>query len=147
MKRAITKGVIFTPGARYLRNTKTGVVFPYSHDFLQNPDIIEYYPKYKKGELDSVLNTFTQYIPSYADMPSKRHPGTPFNTTEELLALDVVRRYKTESFHKWVMDDSYLMALTDKGRKWWVVGYIKYPAAIKLPKWDGGKRKEKSDDK
>lgn len=33
--------------------------------------------------------------------------------------------------------DGLLMAEYDGGRKWWVVGFVKYPEKINLPKWEG----------
>jgi hypothetical protein len=37
------------------------------------------------------------------------------------------------------MSENHLMAISDNGHHWWVVGTIKDPSVIELRKWDGGK--------
>ena len=39
------------------------------------------------------------------------------------------------------MSDEALMEISNDGFEWWVLGYIKYPKLLNLPKWDGGKFK------
>ena len=83
------------------------------------------------------MNSFKQHIPSFCDVD---HPAAvPFETTEQLLALEIVQRYKRPDFSHFAMADNALMEISDGGRYWWVVGYIKHPERINLPKWDGGK--------
>jgi hypothetical protein len=84
------------------------------------------------------MNTYKPYRnPGFMD----GQPGPPaveFETTEDLLALDDVRRsHKPDS--EYVMSDGYLMVLTNDGFEWWVLGKIGNPSEVNLPKWQGAK--------
>jgi hypothetical protein len=88
------------------------------------------------------MNHFTQHIPAFVevDLPAP----VPFETTEDLLALEVVRRYgKRKDFSHFAMSDNCLMEISDGGYHWWVVGYIEKPDEVNLPKWSGGKYRAK----
>lgn len=84
------------------------------------------------------MNSFKQHIPSFCDVD---HPAAvPFETTEELLALEIVQRYgKQPNFSHFAMSDNVLMEISDGGHHWWAVGYIEHPEQVNLPKWNGGK--------
>ena len=59
-----------------------------------------------------------------------------FETTEDLLSLEVVKRYsKDEDFSYFAIHDDCLLEICDNGQKWWVVGYIEKPEQINLPQW------------
>jgi hypothetical protein len=83
----------------------------------------------------------TQHVPNYIDCD----PYTAeVATLEELLALEWVSFWKEspndgEEFHKYsqskVDDGCYLMAEYNKGKSWWVVGYI--DEQLDLPEWKG----------
>jgi len=84
------------------------------------------------------MNLFIQHIPSMVDID----PPTeiPFETTEELLALEIVKRFgEHPNFSHFAMSDNRLMKISDEGYHWWVVGYIKHPDQVDLPKWSGAK--------
>lgn len=85
------------------------------------------------------MNSFRQHIPSGVDIS-----GTPqeyqFETTEELLRLEVVLRFSQDSnFSHFAKSDNCLMAISDGGSSWWVVGFIADPASVNLPQWDRGR--------
>lgn len=87
------------------------------------------------------MNWFLQHVPNFVDVdqPPQR---IPFETTEELLNLEVVKRYgKRPDFSHFAISDNYLMEISDGGRHWWVVGRLGDPTAVDLPQWDGGKYK------
>lgn len=89
----------------------------------------------------SPSNWFRQHIPNFVDVvdaPSK----IPFNTAEELLALEVVHRHRAyPGFYHFALSDCRLMAIYDLGFRWWVVGYVGNPGPLApyLPKWDRGR--------
>lgn len=80
------------------------------------------------------MNTFQQHIPPFVDVD--RPAPISFVGTDELLALEVVQRYKDKRFSHFAMSDEYLMVIRDGGKDWWVVGYIEKPDEIDLPKWE-----------
>ena len=84
------------------------------------------------------MNSFTQHIPSFVDTDTPS--AFPFETTEELLDLEVVQRYsKKPGFSHFAMSRNALMEISDGGHFWWVVGYIGHPEQVTLPEWDGGR--------
>ena len=88
---------------------------------------------------DIIMNKFMQHIPSFVDIDGDP-PSGEFETTEELLALEVVRRYgRSDDFSHFAISDHCLMEISDNGFKYWVVGYIKTPGLVDLPKWGGWK--------
>jgi len=87
------------------------------------------------------MNKFRQHIPTFVDT-DKPLPIYKFETTEELLRLEVVQRYsKWEKFSYFAIGENYLMIIGDDGFYWWVVGYVDDPTTVDLPKWDGPKYK------
>ena len=86
------------------------------------------------------MNQFTQHIPSFVDRRDPA-PTTEFSTTEELLSLDVVQRYKGPKFSHFALEGNCLMAISDEGFQWWVAGYIKDPSTVELPQWNGWKHR------
>lgn len=80
-----------------------------------------------------------QHIPSFIYRAEK--PTTvEFETTEQLLSLEIVQRYTTrKDFSHFAIDDNCLIEVSDHGFYFWVVGYIKYPKLVDLPKWEGWK--------
>lgn len=96
------------------------------------------------------MNRFRQHIPSFIDV--ERPEWIEFETTEDLLSIDVVKQWvKTmdgKPFSHFAVSGNYLMAIHDDSFHWWAVGYIDKPDAVDLPKWHGGKyRAELSDGK
>lgn len=89
------------------------------------------------------MNKFQQHIPNFVDNRDPV-PVYEFETTKELLNLDIVKKYiDGRDYHKFVMSDNYLMIIWEDGFRWWVVGYITNPSNVDLPKWDGGKHRGK----
>jgi len=85
------------------------------------------------------MNEFTQHIPAFVDVREKI-PTHEFETIEDLLSLEVVKRYgQGKDFSHFALSDNHLMEISDDGFKWWVVGYIKNVKDLVLPKWEGGK--------
>lgn len=84
------------------------------------------------------MNFFKQHIPAFVDV---EHPADiPFATTAELLAIEVVQRYaERPDFSHFAMSDNMLMAISDGGYRWWVVGFIGHPELVDLSQWDGGR--------
>jgi hypothetical protein len=68
-----------------------------------------------------------------------------FETTEDLLSLDSVKRFN-EMGAEFVMSDEHLMVITKEGFEWWVVGRVGKPEEVDLPKWGGPKILVRFDD-
>lgn len=83
------------------------------------------------------MNRFQQHIPTYVEVTTPP-PILEFETTKDLLNLEVVKRYVDEGFHL-CMHTYHLMVTSDDGFYWWVVGYIEDPESIDLPPWEGWK--------
>jgi hypothetical protein len=81
-------------------------------------------------------NTFRQHIPGFVGDPDDSPKEYTFETTEELLALEVVQRYgKGPDFSHFALFGDLLMEISDGGRHWWVVGYLGDPTSVDLPQW------------
>jgi hypothetical protein len=61
-----------------------------------------------------------------------------FETTEDLLALEPVRKHNSPGA-EFVISDGLLMVITKDGFEWWVVGRIEKPEEVNLPQWKGWK--------
>ena len=86
------------------------------------------------------MNSFRQHIPGFArDGREPPEPLIPFETTADLLALEVVQRYVGPTFSHFAMSENCLMVIADDGFTHWVVGFIKDPASVDLPQWTGWK--------
>lgn len=74
-----------------------------------------------------MMNHFRQHIPGSVDM------GEPtefdFETTEELLNSPLLKRYKGDDFvaFEYNASQQIVIAVSDSGYKWWVVGYASKP--------------------
>jgi len=88
---------------------------------------------------EKIMNRLTQHIPNFVETRGEQPPTGEFETTEELLSLEVVQRYKHDDFSHFAMSDNHLMVISDDGFKHWVVGYVKNPESVDLPKWAGWK--------
>ena len=85
------------------------------------------------------MNSLRQHIPSFVDIGDAARPSSPFETTAELLALDVVHRWATRpGFTHFALSGDLLMCIGDEGRFWWVVGYLAHTEGLDLPPWDHG---------
>jgi hypothetical protein len=68
-----------------------------------------------------------------------------FETTEELLALEDIKRHASPEA-KFVLSGKHLMLVLKDGFEWWVLGQIEYPEQVDLPKWEGPKIHVRLDD-
>lgn len=85
--------------------------------------------------------------PSLEDFMKDKDGKIPFETTEELLKLQSVKRWKGNlNFSHFAISKNCLMVILKDGFGWWVIGYIGNPELVNLPKWDGGKYKVQFDD-
>ena len=85
------------------------------------------------------MNTFRQHTPNFVDLDEPA-PTCEFETTEQLLNLEVVQRYGNgDNFSHFALNGNQLMVVSDEGFTWWVVGYIDNPDDVNLPKWSGGR--------
>lgn len=48
----------------------------------------------------------------------------------------VARFRNGNQFYRFSISENTLMAEYDRGYEWWVIGYIKDPSQIDLPKWE-----------
>ena len=94
----------------------------------------------RKAEGEITVNKFIQHIPGFiGGIEPERND---FETTEDLLKLEAVRRYgRGKDFSHFALSDDLLMEISDEGLRWWVVGSIEKPEEVDLPKWDGGRYK------
>ena len=81
------------------------------------------------------MNTFWYPKTSFSD-PDYVPTVYYFETTEELLALPSIRRYRAPGI-KFELSDSHLMIILKDGFEWWVLGQIGQPEKVDLPKWGG----------
>ena len=82
------------------------------------------------------MNSIRQHIPSFCEGFDQSIVN--FNTLEELLAIDFVKRFSEhDNFHQYCVSDNHLMAEYRGGRQWWVIGTLKDPN-VGLPQWDHG---------
>lgn len=91
----------------------------------------------------SKLYHFRQHIPGFVDGVNSAE--FDFDTLEELLASAVVKRWLEDPlFHRYSYaergTETLLMAETDEGFSWWVVGYITGVGRLDLPKWEAKTR-------
>ena len=84
------------------------------------------------------MNRFKQHIPAFVDVDEKPLWHN-FETTEDLLSLEIVKRYIGKYFSHFALSDNHLMEISDDGFSWWVVGYIEDPSVVVLPQWEGWK--------
>jgi hypothetical protein len=78
------------------------------------------------------MNAFMRHTSADADAPWEE-----FNTTQELLALEWVQKWgKGSDFSHFAMSDRNLMEVSNGGYNWWVIGFIRDPSAVDLPKWE-----------
>lgn len=85
-------------------------------------------------------NIFIQHIPPYVE---GLEPKTfEFNSTEELLSNPMIIEWKNpewgdpkKPFFRYSLSDYRLMGEFDEGKRWWVIGFIKYPDLVNLPGW------------
>ncbi|MFH0952362.1 MAG: hypothetical protein V1838_04205 [Patescibacteria group bacterium] len=90
------------------------------------------------------MNEFKQHIPNFIDIEDP--PAVKFETTDDLLNLEIVQRYgKGKDFSHFAISGNCLMEISDEGEglHWWVVGYIKEPDKVDIPKFEGGKYRAK----
>jgi len=83
------------------------------------------------------MNLLTKHIPGFADNGDEP-PKWEFETTEQLLSIPFVESWKTawpeKGFQKFAMSGDCLVACYDGGKFWWVVGHIRNPSEVNLPK-------------
>lgn len=79
------------------------------------------------------MNAFRQHVPAFVDTDHRE--AFPFETTDELLNNPVVQRYKHDDFSHFAIEDNTLIAVSDHGFHWWVVGFIEHPEHVNLPRW------------
>lgn len=91
-------------------------------------------------------NYFKKHIPGFCSGVEELEFN--FNSLEELLSnewingwtkhpfdFDEPKRPNPE-FHKFSLSDNRLICELKKGKEWYVIGYIKYPERLQLPKWE-----------
>lgn len=84
------------------------------------------------------MNKFTVHIPAFVDY-REDPPAYEFETLEELKAIPHVKQAAgIPNFSHYAITERYLMSISDGGKHWWVLGYIRDPTAVDLPQWDHG---------
>ena len=93
------------------------------------------------------MNHIIQHIPPFVDGVEPEHAS--FDGLEELLVIDWVKRWKSKphrnsgEFHQFSLSGSHLMVELEDGAVWYVIGHVRRPDLLDLPKWDSGKAHEK----
>lgn len=86
------------------------------------------------------MNEFRQHTPRFIDQQAMAQTIVLFNDIKELLSTDMIQNYtKDGNFSFFCMDENILIASYNDGFKWTVVGTIKYPEEVDLPKWNHGR--------
>ena len=90
--------------------------------------------------MDRFINRFKEYIPCTIEMDKDERPQwIEFESTEDLLNLEVVQKYGKEEGSQFVLAKNTLLAEWEKGVQWWPVGHIEFPQRVELPQWEGPK--------
>ena len=89
------------------------------------------------------MNHIRKHIPNFID--TDRLPDeNDFETTDQLLNIPWVKEWESpfdgRPFYRWSKSDNHLIAEYDNGKFWWVIGFIRNPDNIELPKWTMRKR-------
>jgi len=100
---------------------------------------------------------FTQRIPGGVDLGNETPISFTFETLEELLSSEYVRRFATSiptsTFYRFSLCeitphyhgdkfDTSLMVEYNNGEFWWCVGHIDHGKNLALPRWEPSKGKE-----
>ena len=92
------------------------------------------------------MNKFRPYVPRYIDTRGLNLEEVLFDSTKDLLRIEHVQKFtKHPDFTEFVISNDLLMALLREGEKWLVVGFIKEPDKVDLPRWRGPPREEEED--
>jgi len=92
-----------------------------------NEHCVNYQP-----EGETKINRFVEHYPAYCDYDPKSYG---FDTLEELLNIEFVKRFKNQKgFCRYSYSSPHLMAEYNEGKKWWCVGSIRNN--LGLPKWE-----------
>jgi len=84
-------------------------------------------------------NFFKQHLPTFCDGFERR--AFSFSTTKELLNNPWIKGWLNERGFEdghYCMSKNCLMVENKNETRWWVIGYIKYPEKVDIPKWGGG---------
>lgn len=75
-----------------------------------------------------------------------RENNFDFQTTEDLLNNEWINSWKIDKellgkdvFHSFEKNEDRLLATYNNGLKWLNIGTLKYPDAVDLPEWPGGR--------
>jgi hypothetical protein len=80
-------------------------------------------------------NFFKQHLPNFFTIEDGDLFETEFDTLEELLQHDYFKWWVFNTFDCWSLCGDKLMYERKKGIDYYVVGYIRYPERLNLPKW------------
>jgi len=85
------------------------------------------------------MNRFKKHIPPFVDVDILPD-WIEFETTEDLLKIKDVEIYnEIKDFSHFAVEEDCLLAISDEGFHWWVIGFIEKPEEVNLPKWEGWK--------
>jgi len=81
-------------------------------------------------------NQIRQHLPNFFSQLDFDRQEVEFNTTEELLNIDFVKSWSQDKdFYRYSMSEETLMVELNGGKNFYVLGYIKRPHRVKLPKF------------
>ena len=81
------------------------------------------------------MNSLKQHIPGFIEINGEPKEYQ-FKTTEELLALPIVKKQmEWPGFSHLAISGNILTGVFHKGARWYVIGYLKYPDKVTIPKW------------
>lgn len=87
-----------------------------------------------------LMNEFKPYFPNWIDTTQEQREIVSFFDTSDLLKIEHVQLFtKHPDFTEFVISDDIILALLDNGKRWMMVGAVKDPSTIKLPKWSKSK--------
>lgn len=78
------------------------------------------------------INSFQPYVPIFIDKTTLEPQSILFETTQDLLNLEIVKRYQSPTFSHFEMSGRLLVSVRKNGDRW-IVGTVLNPEDIDLP--------------
>lgn len=88
------------------------------------------------------MNSVTRYFPAFCDVDDSERVEVDFSTLDEMKEIPWLKKWtEGKEFSYFAQSGTYLMAILNDGREWWVAGFLKHPVDG-LPQWKAPPRVE-----